>query len=303
MDISGGRVRRLTHGPLGLPGPAGVEEHGQWPRGFPRNLGGPAVSIDNSGSGDRNRPTPRPPVGTSTAEGSETRAQRWYRQAKATKRGETDGRESERPIVPMKRGNRPEGPRGGKGTPCHDTVGGKHGGCIETRGRVHETTTDSGTRSAKSRRWGSRPWPTSSTSTGCTRRTSGPARTGPWAWTDRRRGLRGGPGGQPPVAAGPSQVRHVPGAAGAAGAHPEGRLGDRDPTARDSDLRGQGASAGGRHGAGSRSTSRTFWTARTASGPGGRRTRRWRPCGSRRWRWEAAGSWRWTSESSSMMAS
>ena len=59
------------------------------------------------------------------------------------------------------------------------------------------------------------------------------------------------PGGQPSVAAGPSQVRHVPGTAGAASAYPEGRLGDRDPAARDSDLRGQGPSAGGRHGAGS----------------------------------------------------
>ena len=35
---------------------------------------------------------------------------------------------------------------------------------------------------------------------------------------------------EPPVAAGPGQVRHVPGAAGAAGAHPEGH-GPRDPAA------------------------------------------------------------------------
>ena len=63
-------------------------------------------------------------------------------------RVETDGGESERPIVSWKRGNHPEGPRGEKGTPCHDTVGGKHGGCIETQNRGHETTTvaESGTR-------------------------------------------------------------------------------------------------------------------------------------------------------------
>ena len=35
-------------------------------------------------------------------------------------------------------------PCGGKGTPSRGTVGGKHGGCIETRCRVNETTTDSG---------------------------------------------------------------------------------------------------------------------------------------------------------------
>ena len=29
LDVSGGRVRQLTHGPLSLPDPAGVEEHGQ----------------------------------------------------------------------------------------------------------------------------------------------------------------------------------------------------------------------------------------------------------------------------------
>ena len=42
-----------------------------------------------------------------------------------------------------------EGPRGVKGTPFQLTVGGKHGGCIGTRGRVHETTTDSGSRRLK----------------------------------------------------------------------------------------------------------------------------------------------------------
>jgi hypothetical protein len=57
-------------------------------------------------------------------------------------RVEKDGGESERPVVSVKRGNHPEGPRGEKGTPCHDTVGEKHGGCFETLNRGHETTTD-----------------------------------------------------------------------------------------------------------------------------------------------------------------
>ena len=71
------------------------------------------------------------------------RTQRWYRQAKATKRGETGGRESERLIVPTRRGNWTDGPRGGKGAPFQGTVGGNHGGCSETRVRVTATTTDS----------------------------------------------------------------------------------------------------------------------------------------------------------------
>ena len=47
VDTGGGRVRQLTHGPLSLPDPAGVEEHGQGPPGFPRNLRDPDVSIVN----------------------------------------------------------------------------------------------------------------------------------------------------------------------------------------------------------------------------------------------------------------
>ena len=43
------------------------------------------------------------------------------------------------------------------------------------------------------------------------------------------------PAGQPPVAAGPSQVRHVPGTAGAAGAYTE-RDGRRHPAHRDPDF-------------------------------------------------------------------
>ena len=45
------------------------------------------------------------------AAGSKHGRKRWYRQAKATKRGETDGRESERPIVPSRPGNHSEGTR------------------------------------------------------------------------------------------------------------------------------------------------------------------------------------------------
>ena len=48
----------------------------------------------------------------------------WYRQAKETKRGEMDGKESQRPIVVLKRGNGPPGPRGAKGVPrCGQGVG------------------------------------------------------------------------------------------------------------------------------------------------------------------------------------
>ena len=51
----------------------------------------------------------------SRADGDEPGTPGWYRPAKETKRGETGGRESQGPIVPSKRGNRPEGPRERKG--------------------------------------------------------------------------------------------------------------------------------------------------------------------------------------------
>src|SRR5882724_8279792 len=67
----------------------------------------------------------RPAAGVSGGHGSETRMRPGYRQAKATKRGGTGDGDSERLIVPVTRGNRPLGPRRGKGAPGHETVGGK----------------------------------------------------------------------------------------------------------------------------------------------------------------------------------
>ena len=86
----------------------------------------------NSGWGDRNRQLPGPRWDAHDR-GEQTTGDTVVSAREEFERVETDGGESERPIVSMKRGNHPEGPRGEKGTPCHDTVGGKHGGCIGTR--------------------------------------------------------------------------------------------------------------------------------------------------------------------------
>jgi hypothetical protein len=48
--------------------------------------------------------------GTPPTEGANTWAKRWYRQAKHTKRGEMDGKESQRPIGAVKPGNDPPDP-------------------------------------------------------------------------------------------------------------------------------------------------------------------------------------------------
>ena len=62
--------------------------------------------------------------------GDEQRTQRWYRQAKETKRGEMGGRESQHLIVPLKRGNQPEGPRRGKEVPSHEPLKGNMPGTL-----------------------------------------------------------------------------------------------------------------------------------------------------------------------------
>src|SRR5208282_5118315 len=100
-----------------------------------------------SGWGDRNRQLPGPRWDAHDR-GEQTTGDKMVSAREEFERVETDGGESERPIVSLKRGNHPEGPRGEKGTPCHDTVGGEHGGYIEILNYVPETTTvaESGTR-------------------------------------------------------------------------------------------------------------------------------------------------------------
>ena len=101
----------------------------------------------NSGWGDRNRQLPGPRWDAHDR-GEQTTGDTVVSAREEFERVETGGGESERPIVSLKRGNHPEEPRGEKGTPCHDTVRGTHGGCIETQNHVVEPTTvaESGTR-------------------------------------------------------------------------------------------------------------------------------------------------------------
>ena len=81
--------------------------------------------------------------------GGRTRTQRWYRQAKETKHSEMGGRESQRLIVPSKRGNQTEGPRRGKEVPSHEPLKGNMPGTLRPefcsrndngsrRSRIHE---------------------------------------------------------------------------------------------------------------------------------------------------------------------
>jgi len=70
---------------------------------------------------------------------NEAQGARRYREAKETKQRGRGGRKSECFVLPKKRGNQPEGPRGGKGASEHGRVRGKDGGDIELHNRINET--------------------------------------------------------------------------------------------------------------------------------------------------------------------
>ena len=126
--LAGADVVQLTEGRIATPqgpggrDPAGVEEQGTL-TGVPQEPGRPLHLLGKSRREHRVTNS-RPAAGAPGGHGSERWVQPWYRLAKATKRGGTGDGESERLGVPTTRGNRPEGPRRGKGAPGHETAGG-----------------------------------------------------------------------------------------------------------------------------------------------------------------------------------
>jgi hypothetical protein len=103
---------------LGVEGPPGcVRAQGMYTKGSAqepgRTLRSPRSSSGWTPEDQRSRPTDR---GRPHPVGANRRAHPWYRQAKETKRGGMDSGRLSTLIVPRKRGNHPEGPRGGKGS-------------------------------------------------------------------------------------------------------------------------------------------------------------------------------------------
>ena len=126
---AGADVLKATEGRVAAPqwpgvrDPAGVREQDTFTR-VPQEPGRPSRLLGKPRREHRVTNS-RPAAGALGDRGSEPRVRPGYRQAKATKRGGTGDRESERLILPWTRGNRPEGPRRGKGAPGHETAGGK----------------------------------------------------------------------------------------------------------------------------------------------------------------------------------
>ena len=118
--------------------------------------------------------------------GDEQRTQRWYRQAKETKRGEMGGRESQRLIVPSSQGNHPEGTLGREGDASYEPLEGNMIGTprpatvLTKQQRIAELARNGPEMAFTTLR-------ITSTSIGCTWRMPRPARTELLAWTDKRR--------------------------------------------------------------------------------------------------------------------
>src|SRR3954468_9386744 len=126
---------------------------------------------------------PRP---TSEADGDERGTKRWYRQAKETKCGEKDGKESERLAVPLSQGNHPRDPGEGRGRHLMNRW---RETCRVRRDPSTCPRNNNGSRNSPGMAltWHSRHWRITSTSNGCSQPMLGRARTAPSAWTDRPR--------------------------------------------------------------------------------------------------------------------
>jgi hypothetical protein len=126
-------------------GPAGVEEQGTFIVGSSRNLGGPVVSVNESGLGIPVNNS-QPAAGASCGCGNEAQG------ASAVPRSEGneatwEGRQEGGVLrTTYEAGNQPEEPCGGKGAPGHgQVVRGKDGGDTELHKRLNETRANSET--------------------------------------------------------------------------------------------------------------------------------------------------------------
>jgi hypothetical protein len=115
MGYVGRRHRRAVEEvEPGACGPTGVVEQGMCTLGSFQEPGRPGRLHGESRQGQPAPQTPGPsgprrgPTGAASGRSTKASPPAWYRQAKATKRGGTGGRESEHPIVPWKPGNSPQ---------------------------------------------------------------------------------------------------------------------------------------------------------------------------------------------------
>src|SRR5262245_28459640 len=162
-----------------------------------------------------------------------------------------DKQASEGLIVPLRQVNglpRP-GTWTGKGASGQRSAGGKHGGYSRSRFRVNATTADSGACAASPADGIHFPEPPPRLHLAARGLLGHAPGRRHWCGRDNRCGLRSGPDGQSAFASGPSQVRYLPGTAGAKGAYLERTRVEGDSANRDTNAGGQGSPAGDRHAA------------------------------------------------------
>ena len=101
-------------GPTSVPGHTGVGGTWRMIKRVPRELGRPCSSLKLRPENRYSKLRDDPRLCVCGRRGRKRTHPR-YRQAKETKCGEKDGRESERPIVPLSQGNHPRDPGEGRG--------------------------------------------------------------------------------------------------------------------------------------------------------------------------------------------
>ena len=193
----------------------------------------------------------RPGPGDGPSPGSEQGARGGTAKRRRTKRGGTGGEKSESADGTGEVGEpAPGDPAEGSGGPGCGAFGGKDGRTAEFGEHLNATRKAGGTGSDRAE---------AGTDDGGAPRRHGVAARGLPAHAQGRRGgcgrrdggaVRGRPGREPVGTSRPVQVGPVPGAAGAAGAHPEAGQGGEDEAAGHPDAGGQGSAACGADGAG-----------------------------------------------------
>ena len=111
VDMSGGRVGRVALGPTERDRSYRGRRARAMAKRVPQEPGRPRRFHRDFRLGNRKTNSPEPPVVRRRPKGANIRRIGGIGRAKATKRGEMDGGESERLIVPMRPGNRSEGTR------------------------------------------------------------------------------------------------------------------------------------------------------------------------------------------------
>jgi hypothetical protein len=139
LITAGADVLKLAEGSMGRSLglgrfiPPGSESRARTQEGSPGTWEVRRFPSQHPGAGEPGEQPPRPALACSAASGAKHEHSGGKASATTKKCWQTRRRKSELLVVPLKPGNRPTGPGGGKGQSGVETVGGQHDGYTGTR--------------------------------------------------------------------------------------------------------------------------------------------------------------------------